>query len=123
MNASVLCGIFTPTLYDNFGVKKTLILAGGVLTGTHLVYCILLNSDGRGPAFLLFLVGVVGGVAANVIFVTVLNAMLTYHYIINTNLVRFHFSFKSIRYLDQWSLIHILLSFPIFPLSTQIFNF
>jgi hypothetical protein len=91
-------------LYDNFGVKKTLLFSGGVLTATHLIYTILLNSDGKGPAFILFLVGVIGGIAANVIFVTVLNAMLTYHYIINTNLVSNQTKFNScFRLMDCYS--------------------
>ena len=101
-------GVVTPILYENFGVRNTLMLGGAFITGTHLLAIMMLGTEGalsKLISFLLVLMGILGGQGANIVLLTVLGSALNKHSIINTNLV----SKVSLPFLVVWYFLLFLL--------------
>jgi hypothetical protein len=90
VNAATLVGIVPSILYAQQGPKKTILIGGILLTAAHILAAFVLEAQfGKSLAtILLFVVGVVGGQGACIIFFSALGAMLKQHSIICTSLVR-----------------------------------
>lgn len=84
-----MVGYVPAKFYSKFGPKKTILIGGILLTASHILAAVILNADlGKTPAtVLLFVIGVLGGQGACIIFLTALGAMLKQHSIICTSLV------------------------------------
>jgi len=64
VHASVFAGIGPSYFHRKYGVQKSMIFGGLMLTGAHLIGLMMLNSENRGDSFatlLLFIMGVIGG--------------------------------------------------------------
>jgi len=83
-------------LFSKYGPKKTIFIGGVLLTSAHILAAVLLmgNFGNFIATLLMFIVGVVGGQGACIIFFSALGAMLKQHSIICTSLVRFYLAFK-----------------------------
>jgi hypothetical protein len=119
VNASVLFAIWPSYLYRRYGPRKTIIFGGLLLTAAHLVAALMLSSNKTDSfsTILLFLVGIIGGQGASIIFITTLSFMLRYHSIICTHLL----NALLFTYFLGSDTFHIALKYGVFtnlPLST-----
>jgi hypothetical protein len=76
--ASTLVGVVPSHLYSKYGPKKTILIGGALITVAHLLAATLLmaNFGSFLATVLMFIVGVVGGQGACIIFFSALGAML-----------------------------------------------
>ena len=66
-------------------------IGGVMLTAAHILAAMMLNSNKSGKedtsTFLVFLIGIIGGQGASIIFLSILTAMLKWNSIVSTGLV------------------------------------
>lgn len=109
-------GIIPALLADNIGSRKTMLFGGLLLTGAHLLGAMMFADSTEktdNSVCMLFLMGIVGGQGASMIFLSAWAAMLKYHSILNTSLITailfgyflgsdtFHLSLKNGLYPDM----------------------
>eukprot|EP00347_Sterkiella_histriomuscorum_P000271 403376522 len=89
VNASALVGYVPSKFYRKFGPKKTILIGGALITIAHVVAAIVLQLElsKNVATVLLFIIGVLGGQGACIVFLTALGATLKMHSIVSTSLV------------------------------------
>jgi MFS family permease len=88
VNASFLTGIIPSILSDKIGARKTMLLGGLLITASHIFGAMMFAGGSNSVSvFTLFLIGIVGGQGASMIFLSAWSAMLKYHSILCTNLI------------------------------------
>lgn len=86
-----MIGYVPSKFYRRYGPKKTIIIGGFLITVAHVIAAIILQLElSKGVAtVLLFLIGVIGGQGACIVFLTALGAALKMHTIISTSMVSY----------------------------------
>lgn len=90
VNASILTGIVPSKLYKRFGAKQTIFLGGILLGGAHVATAILINissSSSSATTFLLFLIAIIGGQGACIIYLSAICYSIKYHSILCTHMI------------------------------------
>ena len=90
VNASLLCGIVPAKLYKRFGAKRTIMLGGILLSGSHILTAVMINissSSSTLTTIVLFLIAIFGGQGASIIFISSLCYSIKYHSLLCTHLI------------------------------------
>ena len=90
VNASLFLAILPAKLFKRFGAKNTLFIGGALLGGAHITAGVMLSLSslsGTVSSFLLFLIAIVGGQGASIMFVSSIGYMAKYYSVLCTHLL------------------------------------
>jgi len=87
VNAAFMTAIIPAMITEKIGARKTIILGGLLITGCHILGALIFSGSSSPSVIMLFLLGIVGGQGASMIFLSAWSAMLKYHSILCTNLI------------------------------------